>query len=87
MSGLHPLTHGIIDTGHHVFVTDWHISDVRGEEHVWLLEMSYSFSEPDDDDVSFVTIMIDQDWERYGIGEALWVICNQQDEYVYRDLD
>ena len=68
------------------FVTQSYVSDVRGEEHEWLLELSYTFAE-DWDELSFVTIMIDQDWERYGIGEALWVFCNQEDDYVCRDLD
>ena len=68
------------------FVTQSYVSDVRGEEHVWLLELSYTFAE-DWDEPSFVTIMIDQDWERYGIGEALWVFCNKQDDYFWLDLE
>jgi len=68
------------------FVTQSYVSDVRGEEHHWLLEMSYTFAE-DWDELSFVTIMIDQDWERYGIGEALSVFCNKQDDYLCRDLE
>ena len=58
----------------------------------WLLETEYEFYiEPlhpwDDENLVFVTTMIDENWEQYGIGEALWVFCNQQDCYVCLDLE